>query len=258
MGAILHALDNLDADAPMGKAIETVRGLEVLGPDPKGWRARGVLETLAFAGVLDARPHHGVAEEWVDFSTRDCRPTKFVEVEAPLSYWRGKHGVHWRHAKAVLGITKAVAAKATPVRAITASRTPEKAKVPPTVKRLKRRLAEAGDVWGIRVREDTYVLVYVWEPGDGTRPYARVEYLDWIGSVPPASDEVEGLGLRARYDGRWQMRAHGLHKTTGSVLVATGVSPKTDPRPEPDRTPGGAAKELAWLADACFPELSEL
>ncbi len=258
MGAILHALDNLDEDAPMGKAIEAARGLELLGPDPKGWRARGVLETLAFAGVLDAPPHRGVAEEWVDFSARDCRPSKFVEVEAQLSYWRGRHGVHWSHAKAVLGISKAVAAKANPARTITVGNKPKKAKAPPTVKRLKRRPAETGDVWGIRVREDTYVLVYVWDPGDGARPYARVEYLDWIGAVPPAATEVADLGLRARYDGRWQMCAHSLHKTTGSVLVATGVPPKTDTRPEPDRTPGGAAKELGWLADACFPELSEL
>lgn len=258
MGAILHALDTLDADAPMGKAIEAVRALEVLGPDPKGWRARGVLETLAFAGLLDAPPHHGVAEAWVDFSTRDCRPSKYVEVEAPLSYWRGKDGVHWGHAKSILGISKAQAAKASPARIATVVKTRPKTKAPPAPKRLGRRLAEAGDVWGIRVREDTYVLVYVWEPGDGDRPYALVEFLDWIGPTPPDAAEVGTFGLRARYDGRWRMRVHSLHKTTGSVLVATGVPVPDDARPEPDRTAGGAAKELGWLADACFPELSEL
>ena len=126
------------------------------------------------------------------------------------------------------------------------------------MRRLPRRLAEKGDVWAIRVREDTYVLVYVWDPGSGARPYARVEYLDWIGGTPPDAAIVAYLGLRARYDGRWQTRIHGLHKTSGSVLVATGVPPKKDARPEPDRIPGGAAKELAWLADSCFPELCEL
>ena len=54
------------------------------------------------------------------------------------------------------------------------------------------------------------------------------------------------------------MRAHSLHKATGSALVATGIAAPNDSRPEPDRTSGGAAKDLSFLADACFPELDEL
>lgn len=102
------------------------------------------------------------------------------------------------------------------------------------------------------------MLVYVWNPGSGARAYALVEYLDWIGPTPPEAEAVTGLSLRARRTERWQMRAHSLHKTTGSALIATGVAPPNDDRPEPDRTPGGAAKDLIYLADACFPELDEL
>jgi|GEM_PF-2922677 len=261
IGAILHTLDNLPDDAPMSGAIEAIQALGVLGEDPKGGRARGVLETLAFAGLLEAPPHRGIGADWVDFVERDRRPGKYIEVEAPLSYWRGRNGVHWGHAKAILGIGKATAAKASPpapVRIPKKKAKTKRAKKPPAARRLSRRPAEAGDVWAIRVREDTYVLVYVWEPGDGARPYARVEYLDWIGETPPETDHVAGLGVRARGKERWQMRAHSLHKATGSALVATGIAAPNDSRPEPDRTSGGAAKDLSFLADACFPELDEL
>lgn len=260
MGAILHTLDNLPDDAPMSGAIEALKQLDVLGEDPKGWRARGVLETLAFAGMLEAPPYRGIAAGWIDFVERDRRPGKYVEVEAPLSYWRGRNGVCWAHAKAILGIGKAAAAKADPPRPIRAPKKAKskRAKKPPAVRRLSRRPAKAGDVWGIRVREDTYVLVYVWKPGSGARAYALVEYLDWIGPTPPEAEDVTGLGLRGRRGERWQMRAHSLHKTTGSALIATGVAPPKDDRPEPDRTSGGAAKDLVFLADHCFPELDEL
>ena len=260
MGAILHTLDNLPDEAPMGTAIEAIQTLDVLGDDPKGSRARGVLETLAFAGMLEAPPYRGIAAGWIDFIERDRRPNKYVEVEAPLSYWRGRDGVCWEHARAILGIDRRAAATAEPPRAVRPAKkaTPKPANRPPAGPRSPRRPAKAGDVWAIRVREDTYVLVYVWHPGTGARPYARVEYLDWIGPTPPAADEVTSLGVRPRGKERWQMLAHSLHKTTGTALIATDISPPKRTGPEPDRTPGGAAKELAWLADACFPELAEL
>lgn len=265
IGVILHTLDNLPDDAPMGGAIQAVRALDVLGPDPKGWRAKSVLETLALAGLLDAPPYHGIADAWLPYIERDRRPNNRVEVEAPLSFWRGRHGVHWGHAKAVLAITRAQAAKAQATRPV--AEAPSKAKprakakksgAPPGVRRQARRPAERGDVWAIRVREDTYVLVYVWEVLEPGRRFVRVEFLDWIGGTPPEAPAVGDLGLRARDQWRWQYKTHDLHSATGTVLVATDVAPTQDPRPEPKRVPGGSAKDLRWLADACFPELGEL
>ncbi len=255
--SILKALDELPATARAGKAIEAVHELGYFVEGKRHPWSSSIVEMLAFAGVLEAPPHIGLATGFVSYAERDARPTARTEVDAPLGFWTGKHGVNWKNAKALFGLDKkSIVPKATSavVKVSAPKRNP--APAPSPGKTLKRRPAAAGDVWSVRVREDAYVLAYVWSvASDGTRDRALVEYLDWFGSELPGAEVVKKLATRPRYDGRWQMKAHGLEKTTGLALIAEKIGPPKAARPSPDRLPIGSGKELIYLASNCFPEL---
>jgi hypothetical protein len=53
-----------------------------------------LLETLAYANVLNAPEHPGLLEAWQTYAARDQRPSVRVEVDAPLGFWRASHGVN--------------------------------------------------------------------------------------------------------------------------------------------------------------------
>ncbi len=261
LASILLALDGLAPGARAGAGVDAVRSLGFFGKSRRDPAARSVVETLAFAGVLEAPPHVGLATRFVSFLERDARPTVRTEYDAPLGFWRGSNGVNWAHAKTLFGLTAASAVQAAELArpAPTPAPMPKRAARVERPRTLPRRPAVAGDVWGVRLREDSWVLVYVWRiERAGARPWALVEYLDWFGESLPEPSFVTSFGVRARSDGRWQMRAHSLEKTTGTVLLAERVPPPKTREPLPDRTPGGSAKELVQLADWCFPELDRL
>lgn len=263
LAAILLALDGLPPAARAGAAFSAVRTLGLFAEDRHGAASRSVVETLAFAGILEAPPHVGMATRFVSHRERDARPTVRTEVDAPLGFWRGANGVSWSNAKTLFGVTKAAATRDAKRASPAAARRPPPRRSRPAaakpVRGLPRRPAAAGDVWAVRVREDAWVLAYVWRTQrSGGRVWALAEYLDWFGSAPPEASALRGIGVRGRHDGRWQTRAHGLEKTTGLLLVAEKVpAPKTR-EPAPDRIPSGGAKDLIQLADWCFSELDEL
>lgn len=262
MARILLALDELPPKAHAGAAIAAVSALGFFAETRHAPASRGIVETLAFAGILEAPPHVGLATRFVSALERDARPSVRVEYDAPLGFWRGAHGVSWANARALFGITKASAARDAEHAAPAEERpTPRRPRTPVAkpARTLPRRPAEKGDVWGVRVREDSWVLVYVWKTQRGAgRHWALVEYLDWFGHALPETSALSPIGVRGRRDGRWQTRSHGLEKTTGLVLVAERVpAPKTS-GPAPKSTPAGGASDLKSLADWCFPELDRL
>lgn len=265
MARILLVVDALPRTARAGAAITAVRALGFFGEEGRRNPAsRGVVETLAFAGVLEAPPHVGLGTRFVSFLERDARPSIRVEYDAPLGFWRGENGVNWTNARALLGLTKASAARhAELALPLPAAERPKPARrqasAAKPVRGLPRRPAVAGDVWGVRLREDSWVLAYVWSTQrSGGRLWALVEYLDWFGHALPEAGALDGIGVRGRRDGRWQTRAHGLEKTSGLVLVAERVPPPRTREPPPESTPAGGAKDLKNLADWCFPELDRL
>ncbi len=263
LAQLLLAIERVPATGRPGAAVAAVHALGGFG-GRRDHRARGVVETLAFAGVLEAPPHVGLATAFVSYVERDRRPTVRTEFDAPLGFWRGAHGVQWRNVERLFGIDRAAAAKLAatapaPAPAARAPRARTKVAAPRAPRGLPRRPARAGDVWSVRLREDAWIAAYVWEVAPrGDRPYARVEYLDRFTATPPTAAEVAGAGVRGRRDGRWQTWASGLHTTTGLALVAEGAAPPPVTSAAPDRVPAGGGKDLIHLADWCFPELDAL
>lgn len=242
----LLAIDALPATAAAGKAVEAVARLGFSRP-----AARSLVETLAFGGVLEAPPHRGLATGFVSFLDRDRRPSTRVEWDAPLGFWRGSNGVTWSNAKRLFGLDRRSRAPALPPIPTLTARRPRPAA---RAKARPRRPARPGDVWAVRVRDDAWPFVYVWQTKLlGGRLAARVEFVGL--SEQPPTEAPPTLTPRGRRDGRWQQWAFSLEKTTGALLVAEGAAAPETSEPAPDRLPVGGAKDLAHLADWCFPEL---
>jgi hypothetical protein len=111
------------------------------------------------------------------------------------------------------------------------------------------------DLWAIRVREDAWVHVYVWQVvRTAGRAYARVEFVGHVHARPPTAT-TSTFEVQPRYDGRWQYWAHSIDKATGTSLLATGVTPPFATQEDPKRVPRGGAKDLPGLARACYRAL---
>jgi hypothetical protein len=188
-----------------------------------------------------------------------------VEVQAPLAWWDSSYGVCRNVAEKAFGHLRLEridlsrrppthpSLAETPTGAL-ARRRPPRAAAPKTPAAGKGPAA-AGDIYAIRIREGVWVTAYCHETGlRGKNVHARMEYLDGIYTGMPTARELK-LRYRGREDGRWQHWSASIDSTPWVRRVARGVpAPRTD-APEPDRIPGGGAKELKYLADWCFPEL---
>ncbi len=254
---ILHTLDTLPGTARVGAAVAAVSALGYFDEGKRHECSRGVVETLAFSGILEAPPHVGFATRFVSYAERDARPTVRTECDAPLGFWKGAHGVNWAAVKKLFGFDKDTQIPRLQARTRCRPR-PHKPRSTPLKTSLKRRAPLVGDAWVVRLREDGFVLVYVWKvERKSQRSQALVEYLDWFGASVPAPNELPPLGVRGRKEGRWQMVAHRLDETSGIALVAQGLPGPATKLAAPDRTPVGSATELVYLARWCFPELDD-
>jgi hypothetical protein len=263
LAAVLHTLDHQPAKARASHAIKAVHALKLFRETSKGEISRGVIETLAFIGVLESPPHVGMATRFVSYAQRDERPTMRTELDAPLGFWTGANGVHWNNVATLFGLTvetvqalQSEGAASFKIQANKPGKTMRKQTDTPSARSLKRRPAEVGDVWGIRLRDDAWVMVYVWKTQTTKRLLATVEYLDWFAESLPHEVDTSTMGVRARRNGRWQTRVHSLEKTTGTVLVAERAHVPMAKAPDEVAT-SGAAKDLQHLADWCFPELEQ-
>ncbi|MCE9668106.1 hypothetical protein LY474_09800 [Myxococcus stipitatus] len=250
----LAVLDGLPPEASPSAAFEAVRGLGF-----SQGAARSLVETLAFVGVLEAPPHVGMATRFVSFAEREQRPTVRVEVDAPLGFWRGRHGVQWKNAEVLFGLRKDTPPPplepAKPAKKVARKKAEPVATQKGRARTLPRRPPVAGDVWALRVREDAWVLVYAWSIQQTPRgPYALCEFVGEP-SVECPTQVPAGLKTRPRYDGRWQHWTSALEKTTGSALIAEKVAAPLTHDPLPDRVSFGSGKDLAWLSCHCFASL---
>lgn len=250
-----HVLQRLGSQAPTTRARAAARSLE--GDLLPSGHGLSVVETLGFAGVLDAPPHVGMATRYLPFRAREPRPSLRVEQDAPTGFWTGANGVNWTNAHALFGLREDAPLPALPplVTPTTATRpaSPRAASV------LRRRPAEAGDLWALPVREGTWVLVYVWKIEPGPRPSALAEFVRPLVSLAPPTRVPADLVTQPRYDGRWQHWTSGLEKTTGSRLVGERVPPPAvkDESGPPSRIPRGSGKDLLHLCRSCYPELRD-
>jgi hypothetical protein len=248
----LLAISALPAGATAAKAIKACQS--ATGHSARA--AQEIVETLAFAGILEAPPHVGMLSRFVSSRERDARPNMRVEFDAPLGFWRGHHGVNWAHAQQLFGVAKANA----PV----SPRTHPSPKVSPSGGRgrgltarhrspVPRRPAASGDVWAVTVRQDAWVALFVWDVATTRgQTYALVEYLDWFGTEPTWSSPPVQIRSDA-HRARRPMWLHGLHRLTGALLLAETQPPPHEAMPTA-RWHGGA-KDAAQLAVWCFPEL---
>jgi hypothetical protein len=64
-----------------------------------------VLKILAYCGVLEDPAHHGFANAGMKATEREQarRPAGRSDVDYPLDWWRGRHGVNERNVRLIFG-----------------------------------------------------------------------------------------------------------------------------------------------------------
>ncbi len=220
-----------------------------------------LLESLALIGLLDTDDYPGMASRYTTYGKRDERPSVRVEVQAPLAWWNSS-----------VGVNSAALQKIFPDRDCSSvDLTNRPAPVPPPEQTIagslaRRRLprtvipkspdagsgpAAAGDVYGVRIRDDVWITVYCHRVKDGR---VLVEYLDGVFPEMPVKAQLRNT-VRPRGSGRWQADVTALDKTTGIRRIARDVPPPAAGAPGPERIPFVNAKELKRLAWWCFPDL---
>ncbi|WP_128655311.1 hypothetical protein [Paenibacillus sp. 598K] len=235
---------------------------EALLPVRDKYPYRGLLETLGLIGVLDTEAYPGLATTFLPYRKRDERPNTRVEIQAPLAWWDSSVGINERTLAQLFGaydLTEVSASdKPEPVPALAetvtgalASRKAPRAATPKASPDAGKGPVEAGDVYAVRIREGAWVTVYCHEVKDNR---ARVEYMDGIYADMPSKAELSQT-FRPRRDGRWQCRSASIDSTSWVRRIARGIACPQSELPEPDRFPFHGAKDLAHMANWCFPEL---
>lgn len=86
---LVEALRHLPAETTASQAIGSLTMV-------KGNKAeRGtILDVFGICGILQAPDHHGYRTTFVPADQRETPPQRFVDRAYPVSWWRGRHGVH--------------------------------------------------------------------------------------------------------------------------------------------------------------------
>ena len=234
---------------------------EKLLPASSKYMYTSLLETLALMGLLDTEDYPGMATEFTAYYKRDERPNERVEVQAPLAWWDSSIGINEANLQKLFGWMDCSSVNLTerplevPKRLQTVTGALEKKRPPrsatPKSPDAGKGPAQAGDVYGIRIRDDVWVTVYCHRI-EGI--YAVVEYLDGIFDHMPMKDELNAT-FRLRSCKRWQSRTSGIDRTTGVKRIARDIEPPVSELREPERISFSSAKDLKNLATWCFREL---
>ena len=262
--AILSVIRSMPAKSRYSKVRDALYKERLL-PTSRKWVYGSLLETLALIGILDTDDYPGMATQFTTYQKRDMRPSIRVEVQAPLAWWDSSIGINEMTLKKIFPQIEP-----SPV-----SLTDRPAPIPPLSQTLTGQLerkrkkyqilpkspdagtgpVQAGDVYGIRVRDDLWITVYCHRV-EGK--YAVVEYLDGIFPKMPSKSQLKNT-FRPRYKGsilgRWQTKTSGIDRTTGVKRIARNIPLPAADMPAPDSASFSGAKELSHLAHWCFPEI---
>lgn len=231
---------------------------ERLLPTSKKRIYTSLLESLALIGILDTEEYPGMLTQFTTYAKRDERPNVRVEVQAPLAWWDSSVGIDETALKKLFPAMDCspvdLANRPTPIPPLAQTITGalEKKRLPhqiiPRSPDAGTGPAEAGDVYGVRIRDDVWVTVYCHRI-EGK--YAVVEYLDGIFSKMPSKSQLRNT-IRPRQNGRWQSKASGIDRTAGVRRIARNIPPPTSDLPEPERISFSTASNLRHLAEWCF------
>lgn len=234
---------------------------EKLLPTSSKYKCSSLLEILALIGILDTDAYPGMATEFTTYHKRDERPNVRVEVQAPLAWWDSSIGINEGNLQSLFGwmdcssVSLAERSEEIPERLQTLTEALERKRLPrsviPKSPDVGKGPAQAGDVYGIRIRDDVWVTVYCHRI-EGR--YAVVEYLDGVFDKMPIKDQIKH-SFRLRSGKRWQSRVSGIDRTTGVKRIARNIQPPVTELPEPERISFSAASDLNHLAWWCFGKL---
>lgn len=234
---------------------------ERLLPTSNKYAYGSLLETMALIGLLDTEQCPGLFTRYTSYVKRDERPSVRTEVQGPLAVWDSSVGINNITLKKLFPDmdTSSVDLTDRPQPTLPLSQTVtgdlEKRRLPrPKVVKSPDAGSgpvQAGDVYAVRIRDNVWVTVYCHKVEDR---YVYVEYLDGIFPEMPMKAQLKDT-VRPRRNGRWQMRASGMDKTTGVRRVARNMPVPQSDLPEPEKAPFGSARELSHLASWCFSEL---
>lgn len=234
---------------------------ERLLPRSNKYAYGSLLETMALIGILDTEQCPGLFTAYTSYSRRDERPSVRTEVQGPLAVWDTSVGINETTLAGLFPyldtapVDLADRPAPYPPLSHTVTGSLEKRRLPrPKAVRSPDAgsgPAQAGDVYAVRIREEQWVTVYCYRIEDR---YAYVEYLDGIFPEMPMKAQLKNT-VRPRSNGRWQLRASGMDKTTGVKRVARDIPAPESSLPPPERVSFGTAGDLKRLASWCFAEL---
>lgn len=258
--AILTVIRSLPPKARYSKARDELCRERLL-PSSSKWVYGSLLETLALIGVLDTEDYPGMATQFTTYHRRDDRPSPRVEPQAPLAWWNSSIGVNEAVLKGIFptldcsSVSLENRPPAIPPLTQTVTGGLEKRKLPrrtfPKSPDAGKGPVQAGDVYAVWIQDGIWITVYCHRFVENR---VVVEYLDGIFSEMPTKAQLKNT-IRPRRDGRWQMKAISIDKTTGVKRVARNIAVPLTELPEPDRIPYGGARELKYLAHWCFSEI---
>jgi hypothetical protein len=260
--ALLTTLRSLPPRTRPGNAALALKKEKLL-PTGSLYAYRELLETLALMGILDTEAYPGMATAFTSYLKRDERPGIRVEIQAPLAWWDSSIGVNSRNLARLFGdydcsdvsLTDRPEPRPDKKETVTGAlenRKAPRAKAPKASPDAGKGEVQAGDVYAVRVREGLWITVYCHEIKDKR---AKVEYLDGVFPDMPAKDDLI-MTFRPRPDGRWQSWAIAMDSTSWVRRVTREVPCPAAALPEPGRVPFDNAKNLRFMAEWCFPEIS--
>lgn len=234
---------------------------EKLLPTSNKYAYGSLLEVMALIGLLDTEQCPGLFTRYTSYAQRDERPSVQTEVQGPLAVWDTSVGINDTTLKKLFPNLNASSVdltdrpEAVPPLDQTVTGGLEKRRLP-RPKAVKSPDAgsgpvQAGDVYAVHIRDKVWVTVYCHKV-EGR--YVYVEYLDGIFSDMPMKVQLKNT-VRPRRNGRWQLRASGMDKTTGVRRVARNMPVPETNLPEPEKASFGNAGDLKRLAGWCFAEL---
>lgn len=262
--AILTVLRNLPPKTRYSKAREALEKEKLL-PTKLKWVYNSLLETLGLIGLLDTPEHPGMATMFTSYVQRDLRPSTRVEPQAPLAWWDSSIGINEEVLHKLFSAFDCSSVSFTerpeplPARdntvmgALEKKRLPSN-KIPKTSSSAGKGPVQAGDVYAIRIRDGVWVTAYCHEVKMAHTLVAKMEFLDGVFDHMPDEEELISA-FRGRRDGRWQKWAASIDSTSWVRRITRNYPAPTTNESEPDRIPGGGAKDLKYLADWCFPEI---
>lgn len=262
--AILTVLRNLSPKTRYSKVREALQKENLL-PTKSKWVYGSLLEALGLIGVLDTKDHPGMATAFTTYIQRDQRPNSRVEVQAPLAWWDSSVGINEETLQKVffafdcssVSLTNRPQPQPSIEKTITGAlekKRPSGVKIPKASSAAGKGPVEAGDVYAIRIRDGVWVTVYCHKVEMAHTLVAKIEFLDGVFDNMPAPVELIPA-FRGRKDGRWQQWTASIDSTSWVRRIVRNFPAPGTNEPEPDRIPGGGAKDLKFLADWCFPEI---